>query len=124
MIEGFSSPSWTEMLDAVMIRNRAARVERNTQSREIRISVPTRKPWYYIPPVTWIVRPPDERITVLDELGSLVWDLCDGNNTVEHIIDVFAEKYRLTFHESRVAVTQHLKRLISRGVLAVEIRNS
>ncbi|MGD9874654.1 MAG: PqqD family protein [Kiritimatiellia bacterium] len=121
MIEGFTSPSWTEMLDAVMIRNRAARAERDAKTGEIRIAVPTRKPWYHIPPVTWIVHSPAERITVLDPLGALVWEMCDGKNTVEKIIDVFSEKYGLTFHESRVSVTQYLKRLISRGALAVAL---
>ncbi|HNR94140.1 MAG TPA: PqqD family protein [Kiritimatiellia bacterium] len=123
MMAGFSNPSWSDMLDALMIRNRAARVERDARSGEIRIAVPTRRPWYHVPPVTWIVRAPEERVTVLDEPGSLVWEMCDGRTTVENIIDAFAEKYGLTFHESRVAVTQHIKSLISRGVLAVEFRD-
>lgn len=124
MIEGFASPSWTDMLDAVMIRNRAAREERDERTGEIRIAVPTRKPWYHIPPVTWIVHAPAERITVLDPLGALVWEMCDGENAVEKIIEVFAEKYSLTFHESRVSVTQYLKKLVSRGALAVDLRNA
>jgi hypothetical protein len=47
--------------------------------------------------------------------------LCDGKATVESIIDEFAARHRLSFHESRVAVTGYLKTLIRRGVLAIEL---
>ena len=55
----------------------------------------------------------------LDELGSQVWRLCDGERSAEQIIDEFAKLYQLTFHESRAAVTQYLQELMRRGIVAM-----
>jgi len=45
--------------------------------------------------------------------------LCDGERTVEAIIDAFAAEHRLTFHEARVAVGGYLRSLMARGALAM-----
>ena len=56
----------------------------------------------------------------LDKLGTEVLELCDGSRRVEEIVDEFAAKHRLTFHESRVAVTGFLRSLVQRGLIAIE----
>ena len=110
--------SWRRMLQARPARNVATTIHRH-DDRELRITVRKRKPAYLVPPLTWAIRPKLQRTIVLDPLGIEIWDLCDANRTVENIIDEFSDRHKLTFHEARVAVTEHLKTLVQRGALAV-----
>ncbi|HOW97426.1 MAG TPA: PqqD family protein [Kiritimatiellia bacterium] len=110
---------WSAMLRARMIHNAAVRSQPAAQHGELRIEVPTRRPGWLVPPLSWVVRPPAFRTLTLDALGVEVWTLCDGQRTVEAVIDSFAEKNRLTFHEARVSVTAYLKSLLQQGALAV-----
>lgn len=108
------------MLDSQPIHNSAATVETDREGI-VKIAVVREQPWYLVPPISWIVPIRPERSTTLDRTGSYIWRLCDGKRTVEAIVDDFAEKYSLSFHESRVAVTGYLRSLIQRGILAVAI---
>lgn len=108
------------MLEAVPLHNTAARVERLADGT-VKLYVRKIRPWY-MKPVAWVARPQPERCLVLDRLGSGVWELCNGIRRVEDVVDCFAEKHGLTFHEARTAVTTYLKALIQPGVLAVALR--
>lgn len=110
--------SWTTMLRARARQNRAARMEREPGER---VAVWVKQTRRLVPPLAWIVPFRRERLTRLDPIGSRVWSLCDGHRTVEEVVDAVASQYRLSFHESRVAVTGYLKTLIQRGVLAIEM---
>ena len=108
--------AWGPMLAAVLIQNRAARVVREEADGSVTLAVPTRKP-----PLSWLVRVPKERLTVLDPIGAAIWKSCDGRRSVEAIVEKFATFYRLSFHESRVSVTGYVTTLLRRGVLAVAV---
>jgi hypothetical protein len=110
---------WSAMLRARMIHNAAAQAKTGAQGGEWRIDVPTRRPGWLVPPISWIVRPPATRTLVLDAMGLDVWSLCNGERTVESIIEAFAAANGLTFHEARVSVTAYLKSLLQQGALAV-----
>jgi len=114
-----SSASWRRMLAATPIPNQAARVA--TERADLLVTVPMRAPEGRIKPLTWVLRPRKERTVRLDALGREVWSLCDGQRTVEGIVDAFANHHQLTFHESRVSVTEYLKLLVQRGALAVAL---
>ncbi len=110
--------SWKAMLEAKPVRNTVAKITRR-DSGWTTVTVSTVKPRYLIPPISWIVRPPAERSAHLDKIGSQILELCDGNRTVEEIIDVFSSRHNLTFHEARVSVTNYTKMLVQRGMLAM-----
>lgn len=113
---------WRQMLDAVPLRNEAARELQDSANGGMVVAVPTvLKPWHRLPLVRWVVRVPEARELHLDPVGAAVWRACDGSRTVEDIILTFAVQYRLTFHESRVSVTTYLRSLIQRGALAVAL---
>jgi hypothetical protein len=112
--------NWEQQLRSRPLRNQAARIESDTRDA-VTIVVKQERPAYMKPPLTWIVPHRPERKAELDALGSEVWHLCDGRRTVEEIVDRFAASHGLTFHESRVAVTEYISSLIKRGVLAIEI---
>lgn len=113
------SSNWRRMLQARVVRNTAARTERSADEAGVRISVPTQRPRWAIPPITWIVHLPERRIWVLDELGEEIWDACDGQRTVEEVVTLFAQQHGLTFHESRVSVTMQIRMLVRCGALAI-----
>ena len=110
--------NWRRMLAAKPVRNQAAEVARQDDGL-VRIAVRKRRPGFLVPPLAWIIRPRLSRRYYLDRLGTSVWELCDGQRTVEAVVDEFARRYRLSFHEARVAVTGYLRDLVHRGVLAL-----
>ena len=119
--------SWKRMLRAKPVRNAAATGQRRSDD-EVWVVVPRQKP-RYLKPVSWLVRSKPTRTVVLDRLGLQIWERCDGQRTVEDIIDEFARMHRLSFHEARVAVTGYVKSLVERGAAAIvmpkeEQRNS
>ena len=108
------------MLEATPLRNAAATVEPDGAGG-LRIAIPAARPRWLVPPLSWILPVRRTRTVRLDRVGTRVWELCDGESTVESVVDAFAGAYNLTFHEARVAVTNYLRQLVRRGALAIEM---
>lgn len=113
--------SWRAMMEAVPRRNEAARVERLPDGTQ-KVYVRKAPAWYRKPPIGWLLQRSPERCLLLDRLGTEVWELCDGVRKVENVVDDFARRHGLTFHEGRTAVTAYLKMLILPGVLAIQLQ--
>jgi hypothetical protein len=113
--------TWRDMLTATLYRNIKAETSWNTGGTVFSVGIPTKRPAYLVPPVSWLVRPPKQRVLQLDPVAADLWFWCDGQNRVEDVIDLFARKHALTFHEARVSVTGYLKELVKRGALAVTL---
>ena len=60
------------------------------------------------------------RKTELDEMGSMVWGLIDGDRTVHDIIREFSEHYQLHPKEAEVSVTQFIRMLGNRGLVGLK----
>jgi len=56
-----------------------------------------------------------EKNIELDRIGAEVLALCDGEHTVEDIVDVFMENWRLSFFEARGLILSFLKQLMKAG---------
>lgn len=110
--------SWRKTLEAIPLRNTAAGVREDAEGHRL-ITVAKIKPWYIVPPISWIVKIPDTSTMQLDRLGSEVWELCDGKHTVENVVESFAANHGLTFHEARAAVSTYFKLLMQKGALAM-----
>lgn len=109
---------WRDMLKAVPAKNSAAQVVKDTKEA-VSVSVKNKKPSYMFPPISWFV-PYKPLITIeLDAIGSKLWHCCDGKTSVEDICDIFSQNYGLSFHEAKTAVTDYLRKLIQRGILAI-----
>lgn len=61
--------------------------------------------------------PPIKRLE-LDEMGTLVWDMIDGKNSVRKIAEKFAAKYQVLPREAEVATASFLRDLGKRGLIA------
>ncbi|NDV27299.1 PqqD family protein [Desulfovibrio sp. JC010] len=66
--------------------------------------------------------PPIKRLE-LDEMGTLVWDMIDGKNSVRKIAAKFAEKYQVLPREAEVAAASFLRDLGKRGLIAFNAAN-
>jgi len=110
--------SWKNRLKARPVRNAAAEVSRG-DGEGPQIKVRRRKPGFLVPPLSWIIRPRLTRRLALDRIGARVWDLCDGERTMEDVVDEFSCRYGLTFHEARVAVSGYVSILVQQGALAI-----
>mgnify|MGYP001813258333 FL=1 len=56
----------------------------------------------------------------LDELGTSVWNLMDGNRSVRQLVKIFAATHQLETREAEVSVTQFLRELGRRGLIAMK----
>lgn len=62
---------------------------------------------------------PQTKKLQLDQLGTEVWKLIDGNRSVRRIVKAFAESNRLQNREAEVAVTQFIRELGKRGLIGL-----
>ncbi|MBN1863572.1 MAG: hypothetical protein JW808_01590 [Victivallales bacterium] len=111
------APDWSEFLALVPMPNKAANIE--TKDGSVSIEVAVKRPWFLLPPLSWILPVSPKRVVILDFLGSQIWNACDGVRKIEDIVDSFASAERLTFHESRVLITQQLREMVRRGCLVL-----
>jgi len=107
-----------EMLQAVPHRNRAMQLTRRSDGTAL-AAVPMRRPRYLVPPLSWLLPYSTHRRVELDRLGAKVLDLCDGQRTVECVIEKFAADHKLSFREAQLSVTQFLSQLLQRGLIAL-----
>ena len=49
------------------------------------------------------------------EVGGFVWELCDGNNTVETIVSRTGKQFKMNRREAEVSVTMFLQMLHERN---------
>ena len=62
--------------------------------------------------------PPVKRVR-FDDIGSYVWELCDGKRTVEDIIQELCKTYNLTRKEAETPLLVHLDRLRKRRIIGM-----
>ncbi len=63
------------------------------------------------------------RVVELDAVGSYVYGLCDGHRSIKTIVDIFAERYKLSHKEAALAITAYLDQLARRGIVAFMVPN-
>ena len=105
-------------LQAVPRNNEAMSCERRSDG-SVLVSVPIQRPKYLVPPISWILPFSSRRRIELEPVGAAVLDLCDGRRTVETIIESFARRYKLTFREAQLGVTEFLRQLAQRGMVVI-----
>lgn len=62
-----------------------------------------------------------ERPYTLDVLGRTVYELCDGQRTVKDVIRAFAREHQVARAEAAVAITQYMKTLVGKGLVAMAV---
>lgn len=110
------------MLQAIPVKNAAAEITETSSGISARIFNKKNDSRFFL--LRWIVPYKPYRTIQLDSIGSYIWRLCDGKHTVENLCDIFAQDYKLTFHEARSGLTDYISKLIKSGVLAISIQNT
>ncbi|MCD6333786.1 MAG: PqqD family protein [Candidatus Latescibacteria bacterium] len=97
------------MLGSKPVRNELVHWDRDDNG-EVLITL-TRQAGWKFDLLAKIFYVPKERKIGLDEIGSAVWEMCDGKHTVDRMIRSLADKYQLNRREAEVALTTYLKQL-------------
>jgi hypothetical protein len=69
--------------------------------------------------VAKIFRLPEFRKLELDEIGSDVWEMCDGTNSVEELTKGLVMQYRLNRRQAETSVTAYLRMLAERRLIVL-----
>jgi len=64
---------------------------------------------------------PNKRVVALDEVGSFVWEQCDGNNTIDVIVRKIRNKYNLTRKEAETSLLMYMRQLGKRGYIGFAV---
>jgi hypothetical protein len=105
------------LLAAVPVRNRSVIEEKQETGTVLR--VPVRKRWFTSAPFSFIFPFSRFRSVELDKVGLEVWKDCDGTRNIEQIVERFAQKHHISFHEARAGVLEFLKSITRRGLIVI-----
>jgi Coenzyme PQQ synthesis protein D (PqqD) len=85
----------------------------------VMLTIPRRKDRWGNLMAAWL-KLPETRKVELDEMGSDVWERCDGNTSVDSINRDICAKYRLNKRQGEVSVTAYLKMLADRRFIRLK----
>lgn len=97
------------MLKSKPARNEALTWEKNDND-EVVITIERREDWKarILSKIFWI---PPSRTMMLDQIGTQVWDMCDGKTTVDAMIRKLSKDHKLNLKEAEVSLLTYLKSL-------------
>ena len=108
-------------LDATPVRNPRLLVQKETNSR-VALVAPremTKRPrWQRM---LFLLPGPREHTVELDQIGSLVWSLCDGSRSVREVILAVADRYQFARREAEVSVLAYFRSLGKRGFVGMKM---
>ena len=90
-------------------RNELLKWERNDRG-EAQITV-TRQETWKVRLLSKLFYVPKDRTITLDEVGSEVWEMCNGRTSVAQMINSLRDKYKLDRKEAEVSLLSYLKTL-------------
>ncbi len=65
-----------------------------------------------------------EKTIELDAIGVEIFDLCDGETTVDQIVGKYSKTYKVDRHEAEIAVTTFMRTLVQRGLITMMVPKS
>jgi hypothetical protein len=86
----------------------------------VTIELPRRKDWMG-GMLGALFQVPQSKPVQLDEIGSFVYDRCDGERTVNDLVDDMMAEYKLNRREVEVSLTKFLQMLAQRGIIAFAV---
>ncbi|WP_424357399.1 PqqD family protein [Methanocella sp. MCL-LM] len=63
---------------------------------------------------------PDERSFRFNPMGSMVWELCDGNNTVEEIKEIILKRTKSSDKDVEKRLSKFINRLIRNELITLD----
>ena len=108
-----------QAMQAWPVRNPALKVH-VADDDAVTIELPRRKDWMG-GVLGFLFSVPQAKPVQLDEVGSLVWNLCDGDHTVRDIVGALVDEYKLNRREVEVSLTEYLQTLAKRGMVGFAV---
>lgn len=109
----------SDVLKSRPVRNSLIKWEKS-ENGEISLIVPQKNTlWVRI--VSKIFMLPGSRVVALDEVGSFVWSMCDGHNSIDGIVKALCNKYKLTRKEAETSLLAYFRKLGKRGMLGFAV---
>ena len=105
---------------AVPVRNHALTVERNERGEAVIVIRHKRAGLRRILARILAVPLTDKRIE-LDEPGTFVWDMCDGEADIATIVRRLAKRYKLERKEAEVSVLSYLRQMTRRRFIGIAV---
>jgi hypothetical protein len=106
-----------EQLDARPIRNTLVTWEKSDAEITLFIPVQRQKRIEFLAKLLKV--PESDRQIQLDEVGSTVWELCDGEHDLNTMINVLTKEYKLSRREAEVSIREFLKMLAQRNLIGL-----
>jgi hypothetical protein len=103
------------MLKSRPARNEAVSWETDI-SGDVVLFVPRADHWR-VKLLSKVVYVPKQRKIVLDEIGSGVWEMCDGKTSVAKMIAHVEETYKVSRREAEISLLHYLKTLGEKGLV-------
>lgn len=107
------------LLKAHPVRNSLIKWE-ESEKGEVSLVVP-QKSTSWVKIVSKLFMLPRSRVVALDEVGSFVWTLCDGHNTIDNIMRALCNKYKLTRKEAQTSLFAFFRMLGKRGMIGFAV---
>ena len=114
----------SEALAIVPVRHPLVKWERN-DAGEVILQVPMRDDRTaravkaIIKAVRMAKELPENRQVGLDEVGSFVWELCDGERDINAVVLAVSKEYKLTRREAEASVTMFLQMLAKKNLIGL-----
>ena len=100
---------------SVPVRNKLVEWQRE-ENGEISLTIPADQKRH----LRFLIRVmdlPDKRVIALDEVGSFVWEKCDGESTFGEIVDQLTQKFQMTPREADASLAEYFRLLGRRGMV-------
>jgi hypothetical protein len=68
-----------------------------------------------------IITPSENIVRMLNPVGSRIWELADGQRTVENIVQVLLQEYAVDEDVARGSVTAFVDQLATKGLLELSL---
>lgn len=104
-----------QALSARPIRNPNLKWRENDDGEAV-IVLPRRTDWVG-KGLAWLFFVPEARPVALDDVGTFVWQHCDGTLTVKELVGLLCDEYKLGRREGELSMTEFLKTLAKRGMV-------
>src|SRR4051794_25804043 len=108
------APSRSTLLSSIPIKNALVR-EKQMNKKNLRLTAPLKPSRLH----AFISKSPTEKSFDLDDLGQDVWSRLDHQQTIEHLIQSFAEDHHLNLREAEVSILLFLNTLAKRNLIAL-----
>lgn len=94
-------------------------IEWERKDKEIVLTIPTRTDRIAKIVKRLVRNLPETRQIALDDVGGSVWELCDGERSINAIVESVSKRYKLTRREAEASVTMFLQTLAKRNLIGL-----